>query len=291
MAKYYKLSEEIKQFIIQEKKANPRVSCRGMTSLIKERLQVNISKSLINSVIKESNLSSPVGRRRVREALVSKEVVRGPSEAGVAWPESFFMENGGFFFLKAADLKLGLTSQFAELLSGHFPSLSKESHRTIIEALIYTPFFREKKSLWLLINREVLEGSIAEYTQQLNQVPFIELKELAAKAGINVNINNINELWQESLLRLNSYIVHFFTPEYQFLDYSAMQERFYCLPGRLERKGGLLIIQLIYPSSFFWLNDIIWQEGFSCAANKINDAKILTLENEQIWINPQVQFP
>ena len=67
MAKYCKLNEEIKQFIIQQKKANPELSCRGMISLIKERFQVNLSKSLINNVIKEQNLSGPVeegGKKR-----------------------------------------------------------------------------------------------------------------------------------------------------------------------------------------------------------------------------------
>jgi hypothetical protein len=287
MTKYCKLNEEIKQFIIQQKKTNPKLSCRGLTSLIKERFQVNLSKSLINNVIKQSNLSSPVGRRRTKEAIVLKK----PAERQIIRQEAEFMENGGFFFLKAADLKLGLTSQLAEVLSGYSPDLSKESHQAITEALIYSPLFKNKESLWLLIGKEVPQENLTQYSQQLIQVPFQELKGLVAKLGINHNLNEINGLWHKCLLRLNSYIVHFFPPEYQFLDFLAMQERFYCLPARLERKGGLRIIQLFYPKGFFWLNDIIWQEGFSYAANRVNEAKIFTPEKEQIWISPQVQFP
>ena len=48
MAKHYKLTEEIKQFIIAQKKANLKLSCRTLTSLIQERFQVTLSKSLIN---------------------------------------------------------------------------------------------------------------------------------------------------------------------------------------------------------------------------------------------------
>lgn len=291
MTKYYKLNEEIKQFIIQQKKANPKLSCRGLTSLIKEHFQVNLSKSLINNVIKQSNLSSPIGRRRVREALVVKEAVKAPSEVNVARQEAEgIMENGGFFFLRAADSKLGLTSHIAEILSGYFPGLTKESHQAITEGLIYSPLFKDKKSLWLLTGREVPEESLTQYSQYLIQVPFLQLKESVAKLGINHNFNEINELYQKCLLRLNAYIVHFFPPEYHFLDFLAMRERFYCLPARLERKGNLLIIQLFYPTGFFWRNDIIWQEGLSSTANRINEAKILTPYNEQIWINPQAQF-
>ena len=290
MAKYYKLNEEIKQFIIQQKKTNPKVSCRGLASLIKERFQVNLSKSLINNVIKQSNLSSPVGRGRIKEAVTLKKPPESQIARQAVRQEVESMENGGLFFLKAADLKLGLTTHLAEILSGYFPGLTKESHQAITEALIYSPLFKNKKSLWLLIGREVPEESLTQYSQHLIQVPFLQLKESVVRLGINHKLNEINELYQKCLLRLNAYIVHFFPPEYQFLDFLAMQERFYCLPARLERKGGLLIIQLFYPNDFFWLNDIIWQEGFSFAANRVNEAKIITPDNAQIWLSPQVQF-
>ena len=286
MAKYSKLNDEIKQFIIQQKKANPKLSCRGLALLIKEHFQVSLSKSLINTVIKQNNLSSPVGRRRSKETIILKK----PAETQIARQEVELMENGGFFFLKAADLKLGLTSHLVEILSGYFPGLTKESHQAITETLIYSPLFKNKESLWLLIGKEVPPENLTQYSQQLIQVPLPQLKEPVARLGINHKLNEINELWGECLLRLNLYIVHFFPPEYQFLDFLAMQERFYSLPARLERKGSLLIIQLFYPSGFFWLNDVIWQEGFSFAANRVNEARILTPYNEQIWISPQVQF-
>ncbi len=285
-----KLSEQIREFIIEEKRANSKLSCRGLISLIKEKFSIEISKSLINNVIKENNLSSPVGRRRVKEGVTPPEAPAKLPEIKPVMKESGFMENGGFFFLKAADLKLGLTLNLAELLSVHFPGLAKESHQEIIEALIYTPHFKDKRSLWLFIGSEVPEEDLVKYSQQISQIPPFELKEAAAKVGISHKINNINELWEEAILRLSAHIVHFFPSEYQFLDFLAMKERFYSLPAKFERKAGLLSIHLFYPKDFFWLNDIIWQEGFSYAANRVNEAKILSPDKEQIWINPQVKF-
>ena len=286
MAKYYKLNAEIKQFIVEQKRVNPKLSCRGLSVLIKEHFQVNISKSLINNVIKQGNLSSPVGRRRIKEAIIPKE----PQETEIVKPEPEFMENGGFFFLKAADLKLGLTSRVAEALSAYSPNLPKENHQEIIEALICQPFFQHKKSLWLLVGREVAEESLTGYSQELLQVPFLKIKESVAKLSLDTNFNEIKDLWQKCLLRLNAYAVHFFPPEYQFLDFLAMQERFYGLPARIETKTGLLIIQLFYPKGFFGMNDMVWQEGFSYAVKRINEAKIFTLQKAQIWISPQVEF-
>jgi len=302
MAKNYKLNEEIKQFIIQQKKANPALSCRGLTSLIKEKFQVELSKSLINNVLKESSLSSPVGRKSAKQPIKEPEkepikepikesiIAQKPAEAQISRQEVEFMENGGFFFLKAADLRLGLISNLTEIFSAYFPGSSKQEHQASIEALIYNPFFKDKKSLWLLIGKEVAQVSLTQYSQHLNNIPLLGLKESMAKLGIEHNSSEVNELWSKCLLRLNSYIVHSFPPEYQFLDFPDMRERFYCLPGKVERKPGLLIIQLFYPTRFYWLNDIIWQEGFSYAANKVNEAKFFTPDNEQIWISPQAQF-
>lgn len=357
MAENYKLSNEIKEYIIEQKKSNNNLSCRGLASLIKERFQIDLSKSLINAVIKQENLSSPVGRRKVDEVVIpvsetvvsatepavsvteivapvakpelpvketeipAKEVkipekepeitiieAKSPEkeaiitderaskvaltipEVNFVWQGTDFMENGGFFFLKAADLKLDLTFSLAEQLSAYFPGLSIESHQAIIETLIYSPYFKHKKDLWLLIGAEVPEQAINNYREQLILVPFLQLKEGVQKVGIVYNSTEINWLWNEILLRLNSYVLHFFPPEYQFLDFKAMMKRFYFLPGKMGKRTGMLTIQLICPKSFFGFNDIIWQEGFSQAAARVNETKILTTQKDQIWINPLIQI-
>ena len=64
MGVIYKLKAEIKNCILEEKKANPALSCRGFTALIEDKFQIKVSKSSINFIIKEAGLSMPVGRRR-----------------------------------------------------------------------------------------------------------------------------------------------------------------------------------------------------------------------------------
>jgi hypothetical protein len=59
----YKLRDEVKEFIIGEKKANPHLSCRGLEEHIEKKFQIKVSKSSINALIKEAGLSAPVGRR------------------------------------------------------------------------------------------------------------------------------------------------------------------------------------------------------------------------------------
>ena len=63
MGVIYKLRDEVKEFIIGEKKANPHLSCRGLEEHVEEKFQIKVSKSSINALIKEAGLSAPVGRR------------------------------------------------------------------------------------------------------------------------------------------------------------------------------------------------------------------------------------
>lgn len=63
MGVVYKITPAIKNFIIEQKQANPRLGCRKLVDMIKEKFSTAISKSSVNNVIKEAKLSSPVGRR------------------------------------------------------------------------------------------------------------------------------------------------------------------------------------------------------------------------------------
>jgi len=60
----HKLKPEVLSFILENKQNNPALSCRHLTSLILEQLQIKVSKSSINAVFKGNNLSMPIGRRR-----------------------------------------------------------------------------------------------------------------------------------------------------------------------------------------------------------------------------------
>jgi len=70
MGVVYKTKEQIKEFIIEAKKANPILSCRQLTPLIKEKFGISLSKSTINNIFKEANLSGPVGRKPLKREKV-----------------------------------------------------------------------------------------------------------------------------------------------------------------------------------------------------------------------------
>lgn len=63
MGVVHKLKQEVIDFILLEKKNSPQLSCRDLANLASQRFQVVISKSSINTILKNANLSSPIGRR------------------------------------------------------------------------------------------------------------------------------------------------------------------------------------------------------------------------------------
>lgn len=66
MGVVYKIKPEIVKFIEEKKREKPTLSCRSLVSLVEEKFQAKLSKSSINSIIKNASLSMPVGRRRTK---------------------------------------------------------------------------------------------------------------------------------------------------------------------------------------------------------------------------------
>jgi len=72
MGVIYKLKPEIANFILEAKKADPKISCRSMVALIENKFQTKISKSSVNALFKQSGLSMSVGRRRTKRKYTLK---------------------------------------------------------------------------------------------------------------------------------------------------------------------------------------------------------------------------
>ncbi|MBI4707617.1 MAG: hypothetical protein HY761_06800 [Candidatus Omnitrophica bacterium] len=70
MGVIYKIKSEVISFVLEEKKNDHSLSCRGLTSLVQHKFNIKLSKSSINFIIKNASLSMPVGRpckrRRVK---------------------------------------------------------------------------------------------------------------------------------------------------------------------------------------------------------------------------------
>jgi hypothetical protein len=58
----HKLKDNIIKFILDQKQQNPSISCRKLVDIIQESFKIHVSKSSINTVLKEAHLSNPVGR-------------------------------------------------------------------------------------------------------------------------------------------------------------------------------------------------------------------------------------
>jgi len=72
MGVIYKLNNEVVDFLVQSKKENPSLSCRQLVELVKEKFDVSVSKSSVNTILKKSLLSSSVGRRTVKKKNLRK---------------------------------------------------------------------------------------------------------------------------------------------------------------------------------------------------------------------------
>lgn len=68
MGVVYKLKQEVVDFIVRKKREDPSLSCRKLVEIISADFGLNVSKSSANAVIKQFNLSNPVGRQPVYKA-------------------------------------------------------------------------------------------------------------------------------------------------------------------------------------------------------------------------------
>jgi len=62
MGVVHKLTDEVIQFIVQTKSENPAMSCRKLSEMVSSKFSKVVSKSSVNAVLKEKNLSGSVGR-------------------------------------------------------------------------------------------------------------------------------------------------------------------------------------------------------------------------------------
>lgn len=276
----YKLTDEIKGFIINKKNSDNTLSCRDLVPIIKDTFNIILSKSLINNIIKEAHLSSSVGRRkRLSYNKIS-------------------LENGGCLFLLAADEKLQLSSFLSELLEPCFPLITRVEQKIIHKILFYFPVFRlaslsdlkeySGESLWWLSGGRVSFDKIEYFFNELNKISLQDVSgKLASQFNHDFNLIYHSMLHEKLRLFLHSYIIKiFFPPVFQFFDFLAMKERFYSLSAELFTFNSGIICEFSYSDDFFWLNDFLWKEGFKYAAAAVTVARIVLNGEKILTIKP-----
>jgi len=158
MGVIYKLKPEIKNYIIEQKKNDPNFSCRKLPAIVLNKFQVKLSKSTINTIIKEAGLSSTVGRKPK------------PGKRGLA-------NGSGVFFLKAMDSLCGGSFELVKLLKNKIQSDSPGLLEKT-EFLLYSSLFgktgdlvlNKDSGIWGLINSRLNQVSISFYLSELQRI-------------------------------------------------------------------------------------------------------------------------
>jgi hypothetical protein len=178
-----KISNEVVKYVINRKKLNPNLSCRKLSTETSERFKFTISKSSINKIIIDKQLSSPVGR------TISKSYTPSQEATGC-----------GYALLLGANYKLGLSEIVANSLKMAHPivNLSKASIETFTLSWIMSRVFYNvaldriadysKNEIWPLIGRKVAKGQLQRYLemfkimQTVNNNIVIELSHVLQDA-------------------------------------------------------------------------------------------------------------
>jgi len=204
MGVIYKLKTEIKDFILEQKRENPLLGCRSLITLIQSKFQIYVSKSSINSVIKEAGLSMPIGRRlkkkrrklilplqpipeplklEFKEPKIETKEPEAPApkpEVSIIKPElPMEMPCTGAILLQAADYLIGGTYYITEVIKNQL-NLPEKDLFAKTERLIYLPLFEpakeaEKEDILLYLNNL---QSVKTITQDIMRIIYQALQEV-----------------------------------------------------------------------------------------------------------------
>ena len=72
MGVVYKFKKEVIDFVLQQKRTDYGLGCRQLAALTSEKFKIQASKSSINAIIKNANLSNSIGRRPSTEPVPKK---------------------------------------------------------------------------------------------------------------------------------------------------------------------------------------------------------------------------
>lgn len=80
MGVVYKLTSDVIDFILSQKKTTPALGCRDLAKIVSQEFEVPVSKSSVNSVLQQNRLSSPLGRRSISGKKKEKKKFEIPLE-------------------------------------------------------------------------------------------------------------------------------------------------------------------------------------------------------------------
>lgn len=193
MGYLYKILPEVERFIVSFKRRFPDTSCRKIAIETSKKFNIRISKSSVNNVIKNENLSSSVGRRQ-------KIVLNTDSS----------LDHGGAFLLRGIDCFLGVSKAASEVLLDIMPATYKIKlfhventfrclvlYKLLFDTTIDIPMLYNNMEIWSLIGVRPAKKTYNLIVQMLNESQLFlehlarELKQrLQAVAGFRFNLSD-----------------------------------------------------------------------------------------------------
>lgn len=158
-----KITISIKKFILKKKEASKSISCRFLANEVFQEFHVKISKSSINSILKSSNLSGPVGR-----------------PVSASFRKVGFSKGAGYVFLLGSDFLLGFSKIIADIVRKNFQDVHRKlqtlelvCQALILSKAIYNVPLRKivdyrKDELWLLMGKRVNKGLLKQFIDIFN---------------------------------------------------------------------------------------------------------------------------
>ncbi|MFZ5800490.1 MAG: hypothetical protein ACOY3D_03810 [Candidatus Omnitrophota bacterium] len=93
-----------------------------------------------------------------------------------------------------------------------------------------------------------------------------------SSADLHANLNSL-------ILALNNFCLRcFFPPAYESVAFPTMRERFYLLPGFLEKNSNSFVITLKPPAKYPFLNDLAF------AIRRLNESDIITPDDKKLFL-------
>lgn len=225
MGVVYKLKKEIVDFVLQQKKANNKISCRSLSDIVQKEFQIHISKSSINEILKSANLSSPVGRRTslnkkstkfklpsdkintlFQKHELNNSILKKPKDGHfVQKQEGYILHDAfGIIFIKLAFLEIKCFEIISKLMHSveNCPELLKKNE--IWEYIVFKQFFESEEKNWFIegykdiSSKEIIEQAINN-EWILKKEFFIDISEYFLEVSfIKIVLDKGNDLWIDS---------------------------------------------------------------------------------------------
>ncbi len=188
MGVVHKLQDEVRDFILAEKKAFSQISCRKLSDVVFEKFHIVVSKSSISAILKSANLSSPVGRHSF--SVVEPKVYVKKSEKKFKIPQH--KKNEIFPVPQSTSLEEKDVPVEQVILSPHVlpqkEALSPVSQKQGI-ALQNAGTIFLKAAEWKLAGKSILAKILKEELPGFNHIDFDEIAYALLFAQINKKQN------------------------------------------------------------------------------------------------------